>query len=174
MVRRDSVRSVGILLAAVVAVSVGCNRDSSAAEKPMNALSTGPSEAVSAAEGDAVKNFQVTFSAAPCSVGTACKAVVRLEARNGFHVNAEYPHKFTVNEVAGVEFLGKKPEEPRVFSKAGGDFRFEGEGAGTLEVRFKAPSKGNVAIAGPFKFSICTAARCQFETFAVAGSVVAK
>ena len=51
---------------------------------------------------------------------------LRLEASGGYHVNKEYPYKFTANAAPSVDFLGRDPGGAAVFSKAAGDFTQDG------------------------------------------------
>jgi hypothetical protein len=110
-------------------------------------------------------NFVVNATVASCAANAECKVDLRLEASGGFHVNKEYPYKFKASAVNGVTYLGKDPAGVDVFSKAAGDFALDAgnEKVGTMTIRFKSASKGNVSIGGVFKLSVCSAQNCQLE-----------
>lgn len=86
---------------------------------------------------------------------------LRLAATGGYHVNKEYPYKFTADEAPSITFLGK--DSPRTFSRASGDFEEQGESAATMTVRFKPTSAGPAKISGVYKMSVCSAENCQIE-----------
>jgi len=108
-------------------------------------------------------NYVINASTSSCRAGGECTVALRLEAQGAFHVNKEYPYKFTANDTSGVEFLGHDPSNKNRFSKAAGDFALDAsnEKVGTMTVRFKPSSRGSVSISGLFKFSVCSAQNCQ-------------
>jgi hypothetical protein len=119
-------------------------------------------------------NFVVNANVAACAANAECKVDLRLEAGPGFHVNAEYPYKFKAVAGPGLAFLGKDPTSTETFSKAAGDFVLDAsnEHVGTMTVRFKPASKGNLSVTGVFKLSVCSAANCQLEQTNVTVPVV--
>ena len=59
------------------------------------------------------------------------------------------------------------------FSKAGGDFKKDGEKTGTMTVKFK-PTAAKGKIVGTYKMSVCSEQNCQLEQQEVAVDVDAK
>lgn len=112
------------------------------------------------AKGD---NYVVNATTSNCHAGAECTVSLRLEAQGNFHVNKEYPYKFTATAASGVEFLGRDPANKSLFSKAAGDFALDSgnEKVGTMTIRFKPSAHGSVNIAGLFKLSVCSAQNCQ-------------
>src|SRR4051812_43736072 len=51
-------------------------------------------------------SYALTTDAPECKAGATCTAVLRLEAKGEYHLNAEYPFKFTGADNAKVEYLG--------------------------------------------------------------------
>jgi hypothetical protein len=100
-----------------------------------------------------------------CAAGQRCNGSLTLRATEGYHINKEYPYKLTMNDSAGVTFLGK---EGKTFSKASGDFTQSGELTGTTNFAFQAASAGAAKLTGVFKMSVCSEANCQIEVQTVA------
>ena len=114
--------------------------------------------ATAASAGQVAKgnNFTVDASAGACRAGAECTVALKLTAGDGYHVNPEYPYKFTANDTSGVEFLGKTSNK-NLFTKSAGDFTVNGEKVGTMTIRFKPSSHGTVNVSGLFKLSVCSA-----------------
>ncbi len=115
------------------------------------------------------KNFTLAVGSPGCRVDTPCAVTLRLTAAGEFHVNKEYPYKFTASAAPGVTFLGSG--DANVFSRAAGDFREEGEKTAAMTVRFKPTAAGEAKVAGTYKMSVCSAEQCQIESQAVALTV---
>jgi len=115
------------------------------------------------------KNFTLAVGSPGCRVDIPCAVTLRITAGGEFHVNKEYPYKFTASAAPGVTFLGSG--DANVFSRAAGDFREEGEKTATMTVRFKPTAAGEAKVAGTYKMSVCSAEQCQIESQAVALTV---
>jgi len=111
------------------------------------------------------KNFTLAVGSPGCRVDVPCAVTLRITAGGEFHVNKEFPYKFTANAAPGVTFLGGG--DANVFSRAAGDFREETEKSATMTVRFKPTAAGEARVAGTYKLSVCTADQCQVESQAV-------
>lgn len=98
-----------------------------------------------------------------CRVGADCAVTIRLEARDGFHVNKDYPHRFDANDSATAQFLGSGAGG-RAFSRGSGFFALQAETVSTLGVRFRARAAGNVTVAGTYAMSVCTATVCTLDS----------
>lgn len=102
----------------------------------------------------------------PCAKDADCTFVARLAATDGFHVNDEYPYRLTMDPAANVTFPASG-----VFTKGAGDFRVEGKTTGIMTVRYRSAAAGAHAIAGTYKLSVCSEAKCQMETAKVSVTV---
>ena len=111
------------------------------------------------------KNFVLDAASPGCRVDTPCTMTLRLSASGEYHVNKEYPYKFTAEAAPGLQFLGSG--DANTFSRAAGDFREDGEKTATLTVRFKPSSPGEARVSGKYKMSVCSAENCQIETQAI-------
>ncbi len=114
------------------------------------------------------KHFALDTSSVGCHGDEECTMAIRLGARDEFHLNKEFPYKFVATTMPGVAYLGVP--EPNVFSRAAGDFREQDEKTATMTVRFrlaKTREPGPVSLAGNYKFSVCSAERCQVEQQAI-------
>jgi hypothetical protein len=107
------------------------------------------------------QNFSLDLASTGCKAGADCTLTIKLTAAAEYHVNKEYPYKFTAAAVPTVTFLGKK--DASTFTKETGDFVEEGEKSGTMTVRFKPSAAGDAKIAGTYKMSVCSADQCQIE-----------
>ncbi len=96
----------------------------------------------------------------PCAANAECTVAIKLTVRDDFHVNAEYPHKFTATDAPGVEYLGKDAAKKQVFSKPAGDFAQTDPKSGVLTVRFKA-QPGPHVIGGTLKIGVCSDQNCM-------------
>ena len=145
-------------LGAFAIIAMACTKDSAAA--------TSSKTKATVAAGPHVDGNHFTIDAAPagdCAAGASCAVAVKLAAQGEFHINQQYPYKFTAVQAAGVTYLGSDNNNPNVFTKNAGDFVIGDEKTATMTVKFKAASKGAVAIAGTFKLSVCSSANCQLE-----------
>jgi hypothetical protein len=111
------------------------------------------------------KNFELDLASPGCSVGQECAMTIKLVATGDYHVNKEYPYKFTAKALPDVAFLGKG--DATIFTRAAGDYVEQGEKVGTMTVRFKPARHGDAKVAGTFKLSVCSADQCLIEQEAV-------
>jgi len=135
-----------VLVALVVSPVLGCDR-APARRDPTPAASSvaAPASAAAPAPGKSHvdgKNFTIDVSATPCKAGQECAMTIKLVTAAEFHVNKEYPYKFT---------------------RAAGDFVEQGEKSGTMTVRFKPDTAGEAKVGGRYKLSVCSADQCQIE-----------
>ena len=105
-------------------------------------------------------NFALDLASPGCKAATECTMTIKLVASSDYHVNKEYPYKFTAVPAPGLEFLGKGDA---TFTRASGDFVEQGEKTGLMTVRFKPASPGEASVKGTYKFSVCSADQCQIE-----------
>jgi hypothetical protein len=100
-----------------------------------------------------------------CAASSRCGASLTLRAFEGYHINDEFPYKFTATAQANVQLLGR---DGNVFSKAGGEFAKTNATTALLSVPFQAAAPGTVKLSGSYKFSVCSEATCQVELVEVA------
>lgn len=148
----------------------GCSKSEAAPSQKVDPPKLEPAAVPAATTVDG-KNFKLEIkSAGPCKVGDECKVVVLLDATGEFHINKEYPYKFTVKSPAPeLDYLGKEGDAncaggKLVFSKCAGDFKQEGESKGVLTIRFKPSKAGATKVGGQYKMSVCSAQNCQLES----------
>jgi hypothetical protein len=159
-----------IVLSAVALALVACSKDSAAS----TAASTQPAQVRG---GPHIDGNHFTIDATPtadCVAGSNCAIAIKLVAQAEYHVNQQYPYKFTASQAPGVTFLGSDSAGPNVFTKTAGDFAIGDEKTATMIVKFKAGQKGAVSIGGTFKLSVCSAQNCQLEQQDVATNVTIK
>ena len=163
-----------VLLAVLAAgaLALGCSRSEAApAKKEAPPGNDAVETATAKIDG---KNFKLEIkSAGPCTATTECKGIITLDALSEFHINKEYPYKFTAKVNPDVEFLGKEGDQAcaggkTIFSKCAGDFKQEGEQRATLGFRFKPAKAGPLTVVGTYKMSVCSAQNCQLETHELA------
>ena len=115
-----------------------------------------------------------TATVGECKAGEPCTATIRVEAQAEFHINDEYPYKFTAGDVSGVEYQGTDGSGKNVFSKAAGNFAKTSAKVGVLTVKLKPASKGTVNVAGVYRLSVCSDATCKLDNPTVSFAIDAK
>jgi hypothetical protein len=158
-------------LAAVVALGCGKKTEvppTGAASTAAGAAAPATATAVAPAGGCdqhavCADHFYIDAPVANCVAGMECTAVITLGATGAFHVNDEYPYKFTAALQPGVQFVGTDPAGQNVFSKGAGYWRKLDEKSGALSVKFFIGTPGEMTITGKFKLSVCSAANCLLE-----------
>jgi hypothetical protein len=155
--------------ATVAFIEMACTKDSAAATSTQ-------SKVTNVAAGPHVdgNHYVIDAAAADCAAGANCAVTVKLVAQGEYHINQQYPYKFTATPAAGITYLGSDATAPHVFTKTAGDFAIGDEKTATMTVKFKAGQKGAVAIGGTFKMSVCSAQNCQLEQQDVAVNVAVK
>lgn len=106
--------------------------------------------------GAADGNFAITAAAqGAVAVGTAGRAEVTLEGRNGYHVNQEYPIQLTLRPPAGVEVAKTTlaREDATTFEEARAVF----------PVAFTPRAAGHHELTGELSFSVCNPQNCLME-----------
>jgi hypothetical protein len=166
----DSACVAFTIVSAVAVVEMACGKESAAATATR-------AEPVPVTGGAHVDGNHFTIDAAPaadCAAGASCAIAIKLVAQADYHVNQQYPYKFTAAQATGVTFLGSDSANPNVFTKTAGDFTIGDEKTATMTVKFKASQKGAVSIGGTFKLSVCSTQNCQLEQQDVSVNVTVK
>jgi hypothetical protein len=161
-------------VAAVTLVTLACARDSAAKERAPGLAPPSGSAPLAAgphADGD---HFSVDGAlVGSCSPGSECSVALKVTVRDEYHVNMEFPHKFTAVDAPGVEFLGKDPSKKNVFSKTAGDFVSNDPKSAVLTVRFKSQA-GSPTIQGTLKLGVCSEQNCLLPQVEIAVPVTVK
>ena len=102
-------------------------------------------------------NYKVSIEAAgPCKAGVECKVNVVLTTKGDYHINKQYPYKFTCQDPAadGVSY-------PKAVVRRD-DGTFE-ERRAVLPVAFVAAKAGTANVGGVLSLSVCTDANCMMD-----------
>jgi hypothetical protein len=119
-----------LLLGAFAAVEMACGKESAAS----TAREAAP---VRVASGPHVDGSHYTIDVAPasdCQAGANCAIVVKLAVSGEYHVNQQYPYKFTAAPAGNVTYLGTDAAGPNVFTKTAGDFAIGDEKTATMTI----------------------------------------
>jgi hypothetical protein len=160
-----------LTLTALAAVELACDKESAAATTSSKAAPT------TVAAKPHVDGNHFTLDAAPtgdCAAGANCAVAIKLVAQAEYHINPQYPYKFTAVQAAGVTYLGGDSNGPHIFTKSGGDFAQGDAKTGTMTIKFKPSQKGTATIGGTFKMSVCSDQNCQLEQQDVSVDVTVK
>ncbi|MFO0659186.1 MAG: hypothetical protein U0165_05065 [Polyangiaceae bacterium] len=141
--------------ASTVFLAYGCNQSEAAQSRDKSASKSTPAETGGAVKAGAkVDDSRYLVELRPVGEYTNGKEgvfEVYLETKGDYHVNAEYPHKFSPNGGDGATYKGPV-----------------GKDSGSLEhtklslkVPFTPNRTGNVTVAGKFSFGFCTDAQCE-------------
>ena len=156
--------------------TTGCSKSSRAATTEQMS-STPTNSLTNSVKGDCGhaacgNNFFVDVAApASCAVDAPCGLTLTLVATGDYHINEEYPYKFEAEEAKGVTFLGTDPAGKNIFSKNASNWQKKDEKTGAMSVAFRGSERGDKAISGTFKLSVCAAERCQLEREAVSTTI---
>ncbi len=159
-----------LLLGAFAVVEMACGKESAAS----TARESSP---VRVAAGPHVDGNHYTLDAAPasdCQAGSNCVITVKLAASGEYHVNQQYPYKFTAAPAGNVTYLGTDAAGPNVFTKTAGDFAIGDEKTATMTIKFKVSQKGPATVGGTFKLSVCSSQNCLLEQQDVSVAMTAK
>lgn len=146
------------------AVSSGCGKSEAA---PSRGASPEAAPIAAGAKSETetfVAEIKGTGSYAAGSEGTV---EVTLSPKGGYHINAQYPYKFKLNDPAPDGVSYPKP----VLQRADGTFD---EKRGMFKVPFKASKAGKVTIGGTFSLSVCSDANCIMDKVALEVAVDVK
>ncbi|APS00011.1 hypothetical protein [Pajaroellobacter abortibovis] len=96
-----------------------------------------------------------------CKVAsTPCTVIVRLDAQDPYHINANYPHKLKFKPSSQVQFLGLEEEGGEaVFSKEGEHF-LNSDSTAEVKVTVQPIVSGHVLLEGTYFLSVCSTNRC--------------
>ena len=145
--------------------SFGCSKNSEASTQATGS-SASPKKVSPTPNADGPA-FRVDVGHASCSQGQACTSRLTLTAMAGYHLNKEYPYRFTVESKGECEF------STTTFGKE--NFQAQSETVGTMTMTCTAPKKaGTFPFTGTFKFSVCTDDKCLIESTGASVNVQGK
>lgn len=99
-------------------------------------------------------NYNVTFRAeGPYQQGKEGSAEVVIEAKGEYHINDQYPFRFTPKDGDGATFKGPIGREGSTVEKA----------KVVLKVPFTPTRAGDVKLAGKISLSVCSDKQCLME-----------
>ncbi|MBL9037240.1 MAG: hypothetical protein JNG84_01875 [Archangium sp.] len=120
-------------------------------------------EAVGAPRVEA-ETYAVTLApVGPYPPTSAGEVIVSIEARAGYHVNADYPVKFTTAKDATVTFASPAIPLRDVLHKTPCEKQPTEACAASAKVPFTAGAAGDAVVAGTLAFSVCSAEQCLIE-----------
>ncbi|MFT3712268.1 MAG: hypothetical protein QM817_31875 [Archangium sp.] len=133
-------------------VLVGCKKDEPAAVPP-------PADTVSAA----ANPFSLSIAAkGAVAAGQGGSALINVAAKDGFHVNPDYPVAFKVTPSSTVKFSGDRV--PLTASKKTPCAeKAEDSCAAEFELPFTAQEAGAAKLDGIIAFSVCSAEKCLIQ-----------
>jgi hypothetical protein len=175
--KTQCVRAAGaalLLLGVFAAVETACGKDSAASTAR---VSTPRIVGSIVTAGPHVDGSHYTIDAATvsdCQVGANCAISVKLAVSGEYHVNQQYPYKFTAAQSGNVTYLGTDAAGPNVFTKTAGDFAIADEKSAAMTLKFKITQKGPASVGGTFKLSVCSSQNCLLEQQDVSVNVIAK
>ncbi len=112
------------------------------------------------------ESFVIKVEDATVAAGKEGTFTVSINAKDGFKVNDEYPHKLNLDAPpAGVELPKQKLKK--------GDGAFEGKSF-VFKIPVKATSAGSHTVAGTVKFSVCNANQCQIKDAGIKAKISVK
>lgn len=142
-------------LAFLVSVSIGACSKSDAAAEPLGNSAKPMLSALGATH--ETENYKVTIEApGPYKKGVEGKINVVLTTKGEYHVNKQYPYKFTCQDppAEGVQY------PKAVVRREDGTFE---ERRAVLSVPFIASNSGEVKVGGVMSLSVCTDANCLMD-----------
>jgi hypothetical protein len=157
------------LVAGTSVACIACNRDHSSGRGEVAVTAPQGTDCGHTACGS---NFFIDVAPpGDCAPGANCSVAISLVATGDFHINDEYPYKFTADDAPGMKFLGTDAMGPKVFSKSASNWQKTAAQKGIMSVVFQAADKGSKTVAGTFKLSVCSQQNCQLEQQSVSTAV---
>ncbi len=115
------------------------------------------------------KIYSVRISSTAARVGQPAQVDVTVEIRTGYHLNDDYPIRFTPDVSPNVKFAQgrylRDVTKPHVCAEGGH------ECGASVPVHFTADVAGATRIGGTLAFSACSDAQCLIEKIAVAAPI---
>ena len=108
--------------------------------------------------------YQVGLSAKGAYVaGEPASAVVSIVARDGFHVNPDYPVKFTASNEATVRFATPSVSLLDSLERVPCEGHADETCCARAPISFSVGEAGAASVAGTLAFSVCNADQCLIE-----------
>ncbi len=139
------------VVAGLGAAAVGCNKSEAAPARADRGQQMKGDGAAPATKVEADEYTAEIKASGPFTKGKEAKAEVVIKAKEGFHVNDQYPHKFVLREVDGISFA--KP----VVKKDDGKIDTT---TMSLPITFTPAKDGKFKVGGIAHFSVCSDKNC--------------
>ena len=110
--------------------------------------------------------YSVTIRRTTIAVNAQRAVQIRVDAKNGYKVNLEYPHSLSLNTTATALTLGKTRWTKK-------DARYQGDKALSFGVPVRASMPGRYPVTGKIKFSVCNADACLLRSKTLSFQVTA-
>lgn len=162
-----------ILIASVLFVAA-CKKDEAAVTPTPPVIPVAKVEQPDAPPTPANAEWTVTIDAAPpYIVGKEAVATIAIAAKDGFHVNPDYPVSFKPSSTEGVKYSGERVQLSNVTKKTPCKDKAEDNCAIEVALPVTPEAKGIAKIEGVLSFSVCSAEKCLTpkQTLAIAVDV---
>lgn len=144
------------LLAAAVIVIAACKKDEVVAAPPPAQV-----EQPAVAEPPPSAEYLVEINAAPPYIaGKEAVATISITARDGFHVNPDYPVSFKPSPTEGVKYPGDRVQLSDIVKKTPCKDKAEDNCAVDVSLPVTPESAGLAKIEGVLSFSVCSDEKC--------------
>ena len=147
------VRQLSLAALVVAGAFAACTKETPSKSAPPAAEAPSGSKPFAAA---------LTVGPAPYAAAQPGVVIATVEAKDGFHVNADYPVAFKVDAASTVKFAGD-----RVPLNEGKKTPCAAHAEDACKVDFEVPltagAAGTNTVAGTLAFSVCSADKCLIE-----------
>jgi hypothetical protein len=109
----------------------------------------------------------------PVAVGQPGELVIRIEAKQGFKVNQEYPHSFRPQPTEGVRFAEERYRLSGSKEQVACPKSAEDTCTLVERIEVEPTAQGSHRISGQLSFSVCDAERCLIEKRELSGQLEA-
>ena len=155
------------VLSLVIGGLAACNKPAADPAAPSTDGATEKPQAMteSGAKAPEAKPFAVsTAVASEVTVGATGAITANIEAKDGYHINAEYPMNFAPEGSSeGVAFKDARIPLKDSLEKTACSENPEDACAAKASIPFDATADGKQSVAGTLAFSVCNPERCIIE-----------
>lgn len=150
-----------LLAVVVLGLLLGCSK---AKEAPATGAPVAKPAAAAAGPRVEAAAFEVSLSpSGSYAAGAKGDVLLQLTARPGFHVNADYPVRFTASEGSGVRFAAPSLNLKETLRMTPCADHPEESCSATTALSFTALAAGPATVAGTLAFSVCNPEQCLIE-----------
>ena len=147
------------LLFAALLLLAACKKDEVAAAPP--AASPKVEQPLAAPPPKPATEYALAIAAAPPYVaGKEAVATITIEAKEGFHVNPDYPVSFKPSAAEGVKYAGERVQLGEPAKKTPCKAKEEDNCAVDLNLALTPEKAGVATVDGVLSFSVCSEEKC--------------